>query len=179
MTTDELEKLLRAWGHVFGERRERAEEERDAPAVHPIAVGMTFALKTRGAVIRARTSMHRAGQDRRKLMAVAAGGATVGVRVVPAAYVDPIPCTETRTGRSEARDWPVPPQVARVERAALDLAKVSDFRARCLRLHYCALGSHEDKVLRLGIALGEDVKIKRFRDELAYSRVWMHGRLAV
>lgn len=174
---DDLEKLLRAWGRCYGERPAN-DEERDAPTTHALARAMQFAPGKRQVVIRERTAMHRAGQDRRALMAVAAGGAAVGIRMVPASYVDPVPCIETRSGRVEGRDWPIPPEIARVERAALDLQALHDFRGRCLRVNYCTLGSHEDKVLRLGNVLGEDVKLKRFRDELTYARVWMFGRLS-
>ena len=111
------------------------------------------------------------------MMAVAAGGAAVGLRMVSASFVDSVPCIESRSHRSEARDWPVPLEVARVERAALDLQAVNDFRGRCLRVNYCTRGTHEDKVLRLSNDVGEYVKLKRFRDEVAYGRVWMHGRL--
>lgn len=180
MTNDDLETLLRAWGRVFGERPPADDhDDRPARAVNPIARGMEFAPGKRQVVLRQRTTMHRGGQDRRMAMAVAAGGAAAGVRIVSAAFVDPVPCTETRSHRSEARDWPVPPQIARVERAALDLQSANDFRGRCLRVNYCTRGSHEDKVLRLSNDLGAYVKLKRFRDEVAYARVWMHARLAI
>lgn len=186
MTNDQLETLLRAWGRVMGERPPVDEEERDAPTVHALARGMQFAPGKRQQVIRERTAMHRAGHDRRAYMAQAAGGAAVGLRVVGACFVDPVPCTETRSYRSEARDWPVPPEVARVERAALDLQALDDFRGRCLRANYCLRGSHEEKLMRMMAtmeaaaldALGGWVKLKRFRDEVAFARVWMHGRLA-
>lgn len=185
MTNDELETLLRAWGRVMGERPPVDDQDRDAPATHALARGMLMAPGKRQVVVRERTAMHRAGQDRRALMAVAAGGGAVGLRVVPASYVDPVPCTETRSYRSEARDWPVPPEVARVERAALDLQKLNDFRGRCLRAMYCLRGSHEERVMRMMSAMSSEalaeiggyVKLKRFRDEAGYGRVWVHGRI--
>lgn len=180
MTMDELETLLRAWGRVFGERPPVDEEDdsRRAPAVHALARGMEMAPGRRHAVIRQRTTLHRGGIARRTLMAQAAGAETVGIRIVPASYVDPVPCKETRSYRSESRDWPVPPELARVERAALDLMAFDDFRGRCLRVNYCTRGSHEDKVLRLGVSLGRDVKLKSYRDAIAAARIWMHARLA-
>lgn len=186
MDQEQLETLLRAWGRAMGEQPAVSEEDRPARAVHALARGMEMAPGKRQVVIRERTSMHRAGQGRRTLMAVAAGGATVGLRIVPAHFVDPVTATETRSYRNEARDWPVPPEVLRVERAALDLAAVNDFRARCLRAFYCVKGSHEERLMRMMARMtseelapyGGCIKLKRFRDEVSYARVWMHGRLA-
>lgn len=181
MTADELETTLRAWGRVYGERPPRDDDDRPAPAVHAIARGMEFAPGKRQVVIRQRTTMHRAGQDRRTALAVAANAGSlrgVGVRIVSAAFVDPVPCTETRSYRSEARDWPVPPEIARVERAALDLQAFNDFRGRCLRVNYCTRGSREDKTLRMGNDLGRYVTLKQFKDGLVLARVWIHARLS-
>jgi hypothetical protein len=186
MTNEELEKLLRAWGRVMGERPVVSEEERPARASHALARGMEMAPGKRQVVIRERTSMHRAGQDRRTYMAQAAGGAAVGMRILPAHFVDPVRATETRSYRNESRDWPVPPEVLRVERAALELSEFNDFRGRCLRAYYCIAGSHEERLMRMMAKMSNEelapfdgcVKLKRFRDEVSYARVWMHGRLA-
>lgn len=187
MTSDDLETLLRAWGRVMGEAPPVAEEDdRPARATHALARGMEMAPGKRQVVIRERTSMHRAGQDRRAYMAVAAGGAAVGMRVLPVWAVDPVTATETRSFRDESRDWPVPPEVARVERAALELQKVDDLRGRCLRARYCMKCGDEERVMRMmsnmdAAALnkiGGYLRLKRFRDEVAYARVWMFGRLS-
>lgn len=178
MTPETLENLLRLWGRLCGERPVVDVDDGRGSNVHPLARGMEMAPGKRQRVIRERTAMHRAGQDRRAYMATVA--AVGGMRMVPAGYVDPVPCAETRRavyGLGET-SRPLPADVARVERAALDLQRIDDLRGRILRTNYCTLGSHEDKVLRLSIALGYEVKLKRYRDELVYSRVWMHGRLA-
>lgn len=180
MTQDELETLLRRWGRVFGERPApdpSYEDERPAAASHPIARGMETAPKRKSEWLRQKTSLNRAGQDRRAYMAaVAASGVRggIGLRIVPATFVDAIPCVETRSYRSEARDWPVPVDVSKVERAALDLKGFAEIRYDCLRITYCTLPTgrgHREKAAKLGL------KLKSFRDELAAARLWLHGRL--
>lgn len=187
MTSDELETLLRAWGRVMGERPPVDDgDDRPSRAVHALARGMEMAPGKRQVVIRERTAMHRAGQGRRALMAVAAGGAAVGMRLAPTWAVDPVHFTETRSYRNESRDWPIPPEILRVERAAIDLQKIDDLRGRCLRVRYCMRASDEERVMRMMASMdlaalekiGGYLKLKRFRDEVAYARVWMHGRLA-
>ena len=111
-------------------------------------------------------------------MAVAAGGASVGLRVVAHAYCDPIPCTESRSYRSEARDWPVPPQIARVERAALDLLEMHCLRGWCLRVSYCTRGDRDARIAAVSAGIAAPVTVGQFRAELSYARVWMHARLS-
>lgn len=190
MTLDELETLLRAWGRCMGERHAGNDDERDAVASHPLARGMEMAPGKRQVVIRERTAMHRAGQDRRAYMAsqmVATGtDGTPRMRVLPAWAVDPVTATETRSYRDESRDWPIPPEIARVEREALALQAFDDLRGRCLRARYCMKCSDEERVMRMMSGMesaalariGGYLRLKRFRDEVAYARVWMHGRLA-
>jgi len=179
MTGDDLEVTLRAWGRVFGERASHGDpDDRPARAVHAIARGMEFAPGKRQTVIRQHTSMHRCGSERRATMAIAAGGASVGLRVVSPAYCDPIPCTETRSGRSESRDWPVPPQIARVERAALDLLEIHRLRGWCLRVNYCTRGDRDTRRAAVSAGIGVPVTAGQFRAELSYARVWMHARLS-
>ena len=174
MTTDQLEELLRAWGQAYGTAPAPVVERR-APATHPIAISMEFAPGKRAAVIKQRTTMDRGGHARRRLMARAAG--LQGMRIVPAEFVDPIACRETRSGGGGIVSRPVPFELQRVERAALELMRVDRLRGLCLRFHYCGRGSHEDKAREIAEIIGEPVKVKRFRDELVMARVWMHGRV--
>jgi hypothetical protein len=179
MTTDELETLLRAWGRVYGERPAVDDNDGTGPATHPLARGMEFAPGKRIVLIRQRTNMDRGGVARRRMMAQAAGGATVGLRVLQAAYVDPVPCVETRPaifGLGE-RSRPVPPELQRVQRAALDLHAIDTLRGLVLRINYCTLGPHDDKALDVGQRLGSPVGLRVYRESLAHAKGWMHGRL--
>ncbi len=176
MTADELENLLRKWGRCYGERppAEWEGEERPGVAVHALARGMEFAPGKRITLIRQRTNMDRGGQDRRRMMA----RDIPGLRMVPASYVDAIPCTETRSGRSEARDWPVPSDLVRVERAALDLHRIDTLRGLVLRVNYCTRGTHEDKAAVVTLKIGSSVKMRAYRESLAHAKGWIHARLA-
>lgn len=176
MTLDELEERLRRWGRWYGERPSADDPDRLAPATHPLAIGMQFAPGKRSAVIRQRSHMDRAGQGRRRLMAQAAG--VDRLHVVPAAFVDPVPCIETRSGRNSARDWPTPPEVQSVQRAALDLHRIDTLRGLALRVHYCMLGDLQDKANAVTLRLGSPVKVRAYRDAVREARFWMLGRLA-
>jgi len=181
MTADELETLLRAWGRVYGERPPVDDDERDAPAVHPLAVGMQFAPGKRSAIIRQRTNMDRGGFARRATMAqaVVAGSPTLQrMRVVPMSFVDAVPCIETRSGRSEARDWPIPPQVQRVQRAALDLHGIDTLKGLVLRVHYCTFGNIDDKAAAVTLRFQSPVGTRMYREALAGAKGWMQCELA-
>ncbi len=183
MTRDELECLLKAWGRAYGEGAAREWDEGTSDAVmpgaggmHPIAAAMEFAPGRRG-VIRARTHMDRGGYGRRSMMAAAAG--VKGLSVVPAAFVDPIRATSSRSGPRQAR--PVPPEIQLVQRAALDLHALDPVRGICLRVHYCTRASLEERAsdarsrvqrFRRGLTL------RSYRDEVAHARTWVHARLA-
>lgn len=175
MTTDDLELLLRAWGQAYGSAPppERLPDRR-APASHPIAVSMQFAPGKR-ATIKQRTTMDRGGHARRRLMARASG--VKGMRIVPAEFVDAIPCRE-RGVIGGGGERPVPLELQRVERAALELMRIDRLRGLCLRFNYCTLGPHDEKAAAVGEVVREEVKLRRFRDELDRARIWMHGRLA-
>jgi hypothetical protein len=176
MTTDDLEALLRAWGQEYGTAPPAVSQcERRVSASHPIAASMEFAPGKR-ATIKQRTTMDRGGHSRRRLMARASG--VKGMRIVPAEFVDPIPCRETRSVGGGVTNRPVPLELQRVERAALELMRIDRLRGLCLRLNYCTLGSHEEKAAAVSGVVNEPVKLRRFRDELDRARIWMHGRLA-
>jgi hypothetical protein len=176
VTTDDFEALLRAWGQAYGTApsAERLPERR-ASASHPIAQSMQFAPGKRQMVIKQRTTMDRGGQARRRLMARAS--CVKGLYIVAAEFVDPIPCRETRSGGGGVVSRPVPLELQRVEREALDLMRFDRLRGLCLRFNYCTVGSHEEKAAAVANVVREPVKLRRFRDELDRARIWMHGRL--
>lgn len=179
MTPDALETLLRAWGRVYGERGTFTDDDPVGPSGYgsnPIATAMQFAPGKRSAVLRQRTTQMRGGVSRRRLMAIGAG--VECLTVIPGSYVDPTPCRESRSVRNIARDWPVPPEVQRVQRAALDLISFDTERGICLRVHYCTFGNLDDKALDASQRLGFPLKVRAYRDAVAHARTWMHARLA-
>lgn len=181
MADEEFETLLRAWGRIYGaDRSNDAGHTPDpmAPVAHPIARAMEFAPGKHGK--RRTLSLDRGGVERRRIMARAAG--IKGMVLVPAALVDPVPCRATRPTLGVI-SRPVPHEILRVERAALDLISLDFLRGVVLRVNYCTRGDHEEKALRVGDRMREvspgfaDIKVRRFRDELENARIWMQGRL--
>lgn len=168
MTPSQLDGMLRAWGRHYGERPELEQrEDVRAPDVHPLAVGMRFAPGDRATV--ALSSMRRGGQARRKLMAV--GLESCGVRIIPADYVDPMPCTGGRGGgSSESR---IAPLVEAVQAAWMVLYRLDQLRANVVQQEYQRRAMTQgDKAISLGI------KLRRYRMELDSAKIWLHGRLA-
>lgn len=192
MTLDEVKDWLYAWGRWYGERPTPDDPEAFNPDVHPIARGMRFAPGKRSEVIRQRSNMDRGGMARRYLMGQAANagldGASVGFNAVPARFVDPVPARETRPsvyGLGEI-SRPVPLQVQRIERHALDLRDIEPVLGVCLRTRYCRLGMDAEKadaasaVLRDERVLPPDgaLSVNSFRDAVGQGRLWMWGRLS-
>lgn len=168
MTPEQLDGMLRAWGRHYGERPEvEQREDIRAPDVHPLAVGMRFAPGDRATV--ALSSMRRGGQSRRKLMAV--GLESCGVRIVPADYVDPMPCTGGHGGgSSEAR---IAPLVEAVQTAWLALFRLDEACARVVQTEYQRRAmTQRDKAVTLGM------KLWRYRLDLEEGKIWMKYRLA-
>lgn len=174
MTEDELEELLRRWGGRYGEPHPDAVETQEVAlggmvgsGAHPLARAMTWATK--------RPARQVALAYVRPLHRDAATGAVV--------ERDPTPCRETRVfagalffaGAEVGRG--VDPQLVRVERAALELARLNPPRGLVLRAQYCRRGAQESKVEWVG-ACGHPMKLRLYRDHLAHARSWMHGRLA-
>lgn len=182
MNLDYLELLLRAWGRAYGDMRGVViEEERDAPDTHPLARAAAAAPGERVSIIRQRTTMDRGGQDRRRHMATNAGGVeAVGLRLVPAGFVDCIPCPESRAGgRSVAADWPVPPEVQRVHVAAEAVRKADPVRGACLRAHYWTRGTLEERAEHAAKLAAQAIKVRLYRDAVREARFAVLVRLTV
>jgi hypothetical protein len=174
MTPDALEDALRAWGRAYGEQPEvEIREDARAPDVHPLAVAMRFAPGTRAEAVQ--RHVHRGGQQRRTLMA--AGLGDCDVRIVPADFVDYVPGTRsTNSGGVDGgvdTSRHVQPIVEAVQGAWIVLWRFDTLRGGVVQAEYQRRGMTQgDKAAMLGI------KLKRYRDELASGKVWLHGRLA-
>jgi hypothetical protein len=172
MTPDALEDALRAWGRAYGEQPEvEIHEDQRAPDVHPLAVAMRFAPGTRAEAVQ--RHVHRGGQQRRTLMA--AGLGDCGVRMVPADFVDCVPGTRSTNASAcgSSAEAKLGPIVEAVQGAWIVLFRFDTLRGIVVQAEYQRRGMTQgDKAAMLGI------KLKRYRDELASGKVWLHGRLA-
>lgn len=178
MDTD-IDTLLKAWGRLYQERPRIEYGERRQRPEHPIARSMEFAPGKK--VKRSTVALGRDGRGRRRIMAAAVG--LKGLTVVPMAYVDPVPCKETRSNTYGIHSRPVPKEIQRVEQAVKELEQVDYLRALCLRINYCREGRHDEKAKQATDQIREvnrdhkAVTVSDFRDELMYGRIWLHGRL--
>lgn len=165
-----FETLLRAWGRYYGERPERDEDAPSRPT-HPLARGMEFAPGKRAVL-----TLGRGGQSRRRFLGQVAGLAGI----MPAAFVDPVPCKETRPAVFGAGETsrPVPVELQRVNRAALDLLAVDRKAGLVLRVHYCRRGTLDEKPGWVSDLLGATVGLRVYREALAQARGYMQGRLS-
>jgi hypothetical protein len=179
MTDDHFEDLLRKWGRLLGERPPSEWGDEVPVGYLPQSSHPLSRVGAPPKIIRQRTTMDRGGIERRGLLAQAAvKDVRLTMRVVPASFVDHVPCSETRSMRDPARDFPMPMEVAKIERAALDLYSINRLRGLCLRMAYCTRGSRDEKAQRVAGMLGEPVNGERYKNELRFAKVWVHGRVA-
>lgn len=179
-----LEVLLKAWGREYGADYRDQPRRWQRTTTHPIAQAMQFG-SGRKVTAASRKLVGRGGYARRLLMGAAAGRLTKEGEVipVPVSFVDPIPCKSRSRGAGGPVGSPVPPQLQKVERAVLMLEEFAMIRALCVRVQYAGEGEHRDKVAKVNeklrqISKGhEGIGLPRYRDELTYARVWLHGAL--
>ena len=102
---------------------------------------------------------------------MAVGLGVCGVRLLPTDYVDHVPGSRsTNSGGSYGAS--VDPIVSRVQTAWMVLHRFDTLRAGVVQAEYQRRGMTQgDKASVLGI------KLRRYRDELASGKTWMHGRL--
>jgi hypothetical protein len=182
MTPEQFESMMRAWGSYYGERRGPEWDEGGADprpggaTVHPLARAQAFAPGTRKAALE-RMHLRRAGVERRRAM-----GAAAGIAILPAEFVDPIPCIESRPVVGTPRHDPrYTDSVKRVQEAWLVLRQWWPVQAEIVRLHYQVRGFKQAEKAQMATAVlgtGDVIGLKRFRDELRLGRTWLHARLS-
>lgn len=175
---EQLETLLKAWGICYFERPRTEDYQRRSRLAHPIAQSMQFGAKKK--VTRTTEWLKRAGYDRRRIMGVAAG-----IPMVAAAFVDPVPCKQSRKGKGggHGSGRPVHPDIQRVEQAVKDLEGVNFVRALCLRMKFCTEGLDADKAAAATERLREitrdpgrkGISVDTFRDEVMFGRLWVQA----
>lgn len=184
-----IDPLLEAWGRYYGESvvdtvGELPEGAR-SPDVHSLARAQRMAPGTRQEALA--RHLDRGGQARRALM-----GAAAGLRgILPAHFVDPVPCIESeRVGRNAEQDPNYTAAVRAVQAAWLSLQRHDELQGTIVRVQYQVRGmTQADKVdvvdaRRRAAAIEGDhdppapISLKRYRDELRMAKCWMHARLA-
>jgi hypothetical protein len=190
ITDERLETLLKAHGQVYGDGYRDEPRRYIETAHHPIARSMQFAPGKRSKYKAEREIVGRGGEGRRLIMGAAAGlrvatGPNRGkVIPIPAYMVDPIKCTETRSAAPRYAGRPIPPEMARIEKAVQELEAFSYLRALCVRVQFASDADQKDKVSKVNEILRREVSkkhegiaLRRYRDELLFGRVWLHARL--
>lgn len=175
MDRTELERLLRKWGHVFGEKAPSEWDEDRSGYTHPIARVSEHAPGGEDK----RIATHRAGQARRRFMGEKAGLQSIrGGKVVtvsaPAWAVETVSGNETRSGH---KPWHPDHEAEMIDLAWLSLHRFDRRQAVVLKIEYCTRGKQKEKAERSGRILNEQLKLRRYRLELDYARAWMLGRL--
>lgn len=162
MTPERLEDLLQLWGRVNGAWGGNSPEERSLTGNSTLSgFGRPSGYKGH--------AEGRSGRQRRALMAVAAG---IGARVMPAEFVDHIPCTATRTYRAPDFDQRETSEVGHVQAAWLVLYRTNTIHAELIRVQYQTPGTQFDKAEAMGMPL------RQYKEEIKLARVWMMGKLA-
>jgi hypothetical protein len=180
-----LEVLLKAWGReLYGDdyREQHVRKRWEAfTANHPM--NMVLGKPTKRLT---RVLVGRGGLSRRIRMGQAAGRVTSKGHVLPVPMyaVDPVPCKERRGSGSIGSVHSISPQLSKVEQAVQRLEEVSMVRALCIRVHYADFeAQHRDKFPRVNEHMRrvnkhfEGIDVNRFRDELTFGRVFLHGAL--
>jgi hypothetical protein len=168
MTPEKLEDLLNLWGRVFGESGKPKEQEDSSPTGNsPLAAHINTERAVKS------STDGRDGRSRRALM-----GASVGVRLLDPAFIDPIPCTETRAKQSkEPPDPRMTPLVDTIQGEWLKLCKFFPIQAECVRLQYQVRGMTQSQKSELVVIKERTIGVKRFKDELRAGRHWLDARL--
>lgn len=181
LTQGQLDELLIEWGHWYGDRA-RPAVDADGYAIaepsymhaHPLARAMEFAPGRKAD----RDTLSRGGRERRERMAAHAG--IVGALAV--AYVDPVPCRETRpdlrTPRYVTAPDPVPRDVKRIEAIVRDLVLREPAWGYALRARYCQRGDAAEKAAWLTVQLGKTLTVRAYHALLGQAKLVVLGRLS-
>lgn len=175
---DHLGKQLRSWGFAKVNRYTAARDPEATPDVHPISRARQFAPMTREKA--ALTLVGRA-TERRRLMAKQLEDCGVGI--LPADFVDPIRCVESRIDgpiprpheakQGAAVDRGVPEDLRWIDRAISELSRVSKIRALCLEVEFCELGTHDRKAVIAAGRYGGKLSVWQYRRELRLALDWL------
>lgn len=182
MTPDQLEAALRAWGRYYGERPGPEWDEGShltpvpgGTTIHPLERARQYAPKSRRAFAEQKLR-GRDGTSRR----IALGAAAGMVGPLPAEFVDPVPCLETREVIGTPRHDPrYTDTIKSVQEAWVILRRYWPAQAEILRLHYQIRGlTRAEKAAMVPSDCGGPVGLRRYKDELRAAQIWIHARIA-
>lgn len=186
LPTEAIDPMLVAWGRYYGESYVEVSgdyaQDANAPDIHPIAVAMRYAPKSRAEVLAAGMHKHRGGLARRTMLGAAAERRTKEGRAipVPAWAVDPVPCIASGRGyKPEEQDPKFTAAVRAVQAAWLALQRHNALQGAVLMVQYQVRSlTQADKAELVSARIGKTIGLKRYKDELRLAKVWVHARLA-
>lgn len=161
VTDDPLDARLRLWGNAFGEFKKVDPEPRSPTGNSPMAAyGRPTGYQGQ--------AEKRNGKDRLKLM-----GAVAGFKgKLPAHFVDPVPCTGTRTYKAPDFDPRYTAEVDFIQKEWLIMYRVQPMLAAILRVEYQTKGPQVEK------AEAMKLKHREYKDQLRMAKLWIRARFA-
>lgn len=160
---DPFDATLQLWGRAYGVKLRDDEPKRSS---HAIAKAMETGKKSR-TVYAMDAAGHRT-TGRREYMARGLG--SCGVLIVPASYVDPVPCSDdSGRHRGLAADPLNTPHVSAAQSAWLELERHFPIQAKIIALEY----QRPDLPNQSARATEAGVDLKRYERELERARHWM------
>lgn len=193
ITHDNLDEWLKQWGREFGQRRDYLEatdgiDEGEGSsgygAAHPLARALDYAPGTRAAVV-TRVTSRRDGSDRRRRMAESAcEGVRLDMRVVGMAYVDHVPCTETRPDLRTPRyvsARQISSEVLAIQRAVMAMveSETASEYGNVLQVRYCLSGDADERAAWFGERVGKSVPVRAYRACLEQAKLVLLVKLGV
>lgn len=191
MTT--LEAALAVWRREFGARAEYFEDtdgldegagSRGYFSTHALERARTIAPRTRAEVIHRQLAAGRSGHARRKLMGERAGLISKdgeSTLLAPTWAADPVAGTATRpdlrTPGYVSRP-PIPPLVMAIQRAVMAMVEACPVSGHALQVHYCMVGTRQEKAEMLAALISERVSSRDYRDHVENARYVLLGWLA-
>lgn len=177
MQADELDRLLRHWGRIYGWPRPDEWDEDESAVLdgrpHPLVAAQRvdgrscLKLDTQLAQLRMRLRRRaraaaRKQDDHRDWREITEEHRCYGA--------------ESRGGAKPSK---VHPDADWVDRTALLLWNTSPVQGVILRIEYCTRGRQREKLPRAGAILDNPhLKLRYYRDQLALAKTWMHGALS-
>lgn len=153
MAPDELENLLRRWGHVFGKPRPNEWDEDSSGDLGSMTEKLRQRLHIGAGIVRTASGKPTEGKSHR------------------------VAGKETQGGE---RPWSPPPELLQVEHAVQDLYYVDKLRSVIIRAEYCLRAMRQrEKAIHVGQLEGISLRIplRRYRYELDFARQWIAGRM--
>lgn len=177
-----LKEQLKHWGHYQEHRYCSPVSDEDAPTrdEHPLARARQFAPGKKAD----RVQIQRDGISRRMLLGGAAGlrNEYGGVRPVAKWFVDPVPCTETRTMAPRSPTAAVmvgsPDEYRWIDRALSDLYRQNMVRALVVLEEFTGRGSQAQRAAAVAKKLGAAFTKWQYRKELDKGMAFMEARRA-